>query len=198
MISRWNRSYVPCRSAKRASLWLAGVALSLAALTGGVIGLIEYDGNIHTVMPGAFYRSAQLSAADLDRVIKADGIKTILNLRGDNTGTDWYDDEVIVSKRDGVKHLDFAMSARQPLTRNEMLAVIKMIDQAPKPILVHCKSGADRTGLVSALYRVSQGQPASAARSELSIRYGHFPYLGSRTIAMDDSFKAFVEKSLSR
>jgi uncharacterized protein (TIGR01244 family) len=183
----------PWRLAGRVGVWIGGIALSLAAVAGGAFGLIEYDGNVHAVAPGVFYRSAQLTANDFHRVIAADGIKTILNLRGDNTGTPWYDEEIKVSNRDGVQHIDFAMSANQSLTEAQMRTVIQMIDKAPKPILVHCKSGSDRTGLVSALYRLSRGEPVSEAKKELALRYGHFPYLGSRTIAMDKSLAIYIQ-----
>jgi hypothetical protein len=65
---------------------------------------------------------------------------------------------------------------------------------APKPILIHCKNGADRSGLVGALYLYTQeGRPAEVAYRELSISRGHFPYLFWRdTIAMDDSFQRFT------
>ena len=40
---------------------------------------------------------------------------------------------------------------------------------------MHCKSGADRTGLGSAIYlMVIQGQPVQQARKMLSVRYIHF------------------------
>ena len=63
-------------------------------------------------------------------------------------------------------------------------------------MLVHCKSGADRSGLVSALFRlVEERAPPAEADQELSLVYGHFPYLTSKTVAMDESFWAFVRRS---
>jgi protein tyrosine/serine phosphatase len=41
-------------------------------------------------------------------------------------------------------------------------------------VLMHCKSGADRAGLMSVLYRhLHEGVPLSEAKKELSLRYGH-------------------------
>lgn len=42
---------------------------------------------------------------------------------------------------------------------------------APKPLLVQRESGADRTGLASALYKLSQGATLFEARRELSVRF---------------------------
>ena len=72
------------------------------------------------------------------------------------------------------------------------LDAVKLIDQAPKPILIHCESGADRTGLVSALYRLSRGQPLAVAEQELSPRYGHFTVFVPRSAAMDRSLAAYA------
>jgi protein tyrosine/serine phosphatase len=79
------------------------------------------------------------------------------------------------------------------VTTQQIGEVLDIIRNAPKPLLVHCRSGADRSGLVSALYRlVDEGASVDQADRELSLIYGHFPYLTSRSKAMDDSFWAFV------
>jgi len=45
---------------------------------------------------------------------------------------------------------------------------------APKPLLIHCKAGADRTGLASALYLGAlEHQTRETAGWQLSILYGH-------------------------
>jgi len=47
----------------------------------------------------------------------------------------------------------------------------------PKPILVHCKSEADRTGLAVTLYRhVIKGEPLDVARKSLHWSYGHLSF----------------------
>jgi protein tyrosine/serine phosphatase len=64
---------------------------------------------------------------------------------------------------------------------------------APTPLLIHCKDGADRTGLASALYELTVVHKSPAiADTQLSFRYGHFPWLTSHTGAMDRTFWQFV------
>lgn len=185
--------WITLRRIRRAALF-AVVSLGLTLATGG--GLFAYwqaGGNFHEVEAGRYYRSAQLDAADLDRVIRQHGIRTVLNLRGANAGKPWYDAELATTRANGIVHLDYRLSARRPVTLAQMQEIVAMLRDAPKPILVHCQQGADRTGLVSALYRLSRGAAVAEAEGELSLaRYGHFPYLGSRTRAMDDSFHAYV------
>jgi protein tyrosine/serine phosphatase len=83
---------------------------------------------------------------------------------------------------------DVGISAENSVSSDKIEQIIAVLRNAPKPLLVHCRSGTDRTGFVAALYRyVILGQSAEAAVQELSLRYGHFPYLTSKSGAMDQS-----------
>ena len=176
------------------SLKVGVFAVVLAAGSiGSYWGAVQYNGNFHVVTQGAFYRSAQLDKDELETAVRSRGIRAILNLRGAHPGEAWYDDEVAVSKALGVAHFDYGLSAYRFVTDNQIADVLGILRDAPKPLLVHCKSGADRTGLVSALYRFAvEGKGANEADQQLTLIYGHFPYLTSRTRAMDDSFWTFV------
>lgn len=180
---RWRRA------ARRTGFSL----LAFIVVAGGYFGLLQVDGNIRTVQPGQFYRSAQLDSAQFARVIRQDGIKTIINLRGAHPKADWYERELAVSRAMGVTHYDYGISAERMVTAGQIADILKLLRTAPRPILVHCQGGADRSGLVAALYEAEiMGKPAAEADDQLALRYGHFPYLGSKTIAMDKSFWAYV------
>ncbi len=117
----------------------------------------------------------------------------MLNLRGAHVGQSWYDDEIAAAGELGLAHFDYPLSSKRLVTSEQIEEVLDIVRKAPKPLLIHCKSGADRTGLVAALYRFSEtGASAAEADRELSLVYGHFPYLTSRSGAMDASFWAFV------
>ena len=176
------------------SIKIGIVAVGLTAGSCGAYwGAIQYQGNFHAVKEGAFYRSAQLSKDELQRTIREHKIRSVLNLRGAHPGQAWYDEELAVSQSLGVAHYDYSLSAHRFVTGQQISEVLGILRDAPKPLLVHCKSGADRTGLVSALYRLAEEREnAHQADRELSLVYGHFPYLTSRSKAMDDSFWAFV------
>ena len=120
-------------------------------------------------------------------------VKGVLNLRGANAGQPWYDEEVRLAQQNHVVHYDFRMSAGQRLSPDQIDRVVALLKQAPKPVLIHCQAGADRTGLISAILRLKQGDSPEQARQQLSLRYGHFPYLGSSTIAMDQSFDTHLQ-----
>ncbi len=109
--------------------------------------------NARTVHKGNLYRSAQLSKKQFKKYIKKWDIKTIINLRGEST-SDWYEDEIAISNEMGVEHHDIKMSAKRLPHRKDILKLIELYENAPRPILIHCHGGADRTGEASAMYKI--------------------------------------------
>lgn len=167
-----------------------GMGIAVLA-TGGYLYAIQLLGNFHEVLAGQLYRSNQPSVEELVRYTKENGIRTVINLRGTNESQAWYQDEIKTSRELGLNHIDFGMSASQELDMNQVNQLVAIMRDAPKPILIHCKAGADRTGLATALYlsRVAL-LSEKEAESQLSIRYGHvgIPYL-SATYAMDRTWR---------
>jgi protein tyrosine phosphatase (PTP) superfamily phosphohydrolase (DUF442 family) len=196
----------PARSRSRPVAWLlrslqvGAVSLGLTILSiGAYSGVVIYQGNFHAVSAGVLYRSAQVDKADLEWAAREHGVKSVLNLRGANPGAPWYDEEVAAARNLGLAHFDYGISAHRVVTGKQIAEILDIVRHAPKPLLVHCKSGSDRTGLVAALYRYALGSASpEEADQELSLLYGHFPYLTSRSVAMDDSFWAFVRETPAR
>lgn len=174
-------------------LLVRGIAAALAVpLTSfAYFGILLASGNFHEVIAGQVYRSSQLGDAQLEQYVKANGIKTIINLRGENGRSAWYRQEKETAEKLGVQHIDFGMSARKELGLARVAQLVQIMRNAQKPLLIHCKSGADRTGLAAAIYvsRVA-GLDEKTAEQQLSIRYGHvgIPYLSS-AYAMDRSWE---------
>jgi len=181
-------------NAKRCGQILLMVFL-LAATTVATYALyLASHDNFHVVSPARVYRSSQMSGSALALVIHKYGIKSILNLQGADARSDRYRAETSTARQFGVQHFDVALSARCEVAVAEMEQILKIIRNAPKPILIHCKVGADRTGLISALYLYAiEGRPVAEANRQLSVCYGHFPHLFWRnTVAMDNSFWRYV------
>jgi undecaprenyl-diphosphatase len=189
----------PTAARPRWRTWVRRLGVSAGALlgaivlaAGGIYGVVQSGGNLHPVEAGVVYRSAQLSGDSLDHVFREYGIRSVLNLRGNNAGKSWYDDEIRTARGDGLVHFDYALSAEHDVSPAQMAELVRLVSNAPKPLLIHCNAGADRTGLVSALYELSRGAPAAQAGAQLSLRYGHFPWLWSRTGAMDRSLALYL------
>jgi protein tyrosine/serine phosphatase len=146
-------------------------------------------GNVHVIEDDTLYRSAQLNAEKLAGMIAAYGIKSVINLRGENRGLWWYDNEMEVTAMYGVLHFDIRMTALRGTDDATVTQLMETMRTAPRPMLIHCESGSDRTGLASALYeRFVKERPAEVAGRQISFRYGHFPWLGNRTVAMDRTY----------
>ncbi|NHT77805.1 dual specificity protein phosphatase family protein [Rhizobiaceae bacterium CRRU44] len=166
-------------------------AVTAGICLGGYLGYLQLSGNFHTVIEGELYRSAQPSSASLERYVRRYGIKTVINLRGPERRENWYTDEIATASRLGVNHVDFSMSATREVTQETADKLVEIMKTAPKPILIHCKSGADRSGIAAALYSHKiAGHDEEISEGQLSIAFGHIgiPYL-SRAIAMDRSWE---------
>lgn len=140
-------------------------------------------------LSGEAWRAAQPLPHQV-REIKRRGVRTVVNLRG-KTPSSTYVYEAAACAEAGLKLVDFRIRSRALPTRAELLAARDLFQTLEYPILMHCKSGADRVGLMSALYlHVREGVPIAEARRQLSLRYGHIRY--ADTGILDQLFDAYV------
>jgi protein tyrosine/serine phosphatase len=162
------------------------VVLLLPASYFGVY--MQVQGNFHPITSGEAYRSAKLDRDKLEYYIEKYNIKSIVNLIGEDPRKPWYREEMRVSAEHNVKHYDVSLSATEEPTDEDVRKLVEIFKSAPRPVLIHCKGGSDRSGLVAAMWKVIvDKEPKSEARKQLSILYGHLP-LGD-TSAMDRFFE---------
>lgn len=170
--------------------WTVGVFGSVLLLAGVYAGWAYLSGNLYTVVEGELYRSATLSPARLEHVIETRGIRTIINLRGKAENAAWYREEARIADAANVRLVNLRWSARRELTDEQIAEFFKVLDDAPRPILIHCYSGADRTGLASALYlAVVKKASEFTAEFQLSPLYGHISLPFAPYYAMDETFE---------
>jgi protein tyrosine phosphatase (PTP) superfamily phosphohydrolase (DUF442 family) len=116
--------------------------------------------NLHRV-DAHVYRSAQPTAAGMRELEKL-GIRTVLCLR------DFHDD-VDEARGTGLKLVRIELNAWHADEGELVEALRVLVAPANWPVLVHCQHGADRTGLVSALYRITvQGWDRERAIDEMT------------------------------
>lgn len=138
--------------------------------------------NIGIVDPGRVIRSAQPTAR-LGEMIRDYKLASILNLRGGSPADSFYANEVRVADEAGVRFYDLPLSATRRPKRRELLMVIDILSKCDYPLLIHCKSGADRTGLASALYKLMiLGQPPEQALEAFTITHSHIPLFGTQRL----------------
>jgi protein tyrosine phosphatase (PTP) superfamily phosphohydrolase (DUF442 family) len=177
-VTQINATAVPPSRRTRRRLILVGVlgVAALGALATFWIPLTR--GNFGVVDRGVLYRSAQ-PGEGVDRMVRSLGLASILNLRGGSEDDPWYAGEVRAAQSQGVDFYDFPMNARRRPSRSELLTLLDLFARCRYPLLIHCKSGSDRTGLAVAMYLMSRrGEPPDRARRAFSLRHGHVPIGG--------------------
>lgn len=162
---------------------MAGAALAW-------VGYVVLGPNRHSVIPGRVYRCGQLDYGDFVRTIDRYGIRTVVNLRGFCPDFDWYRDECRATADRGISQEDVTLSANRLPPPGELRRLVEVLDRTAYPILIHCKQGADRTGLVSAMTLLLYTDATLArARKELWPVRGHFRF--GRTAVMDEFFDRY-------
>lgn len=156
-----------------------GALLGLGLMLLAEVLRVFIGSNFHAVVAHQCYRCSQPTPARLGNLVRALGIRTVINLRGsqDDEETWWYFPEVEAAAALDVKLVDVALSAYAPPRVHRMKALIHALDTSVEPILLHCHSGSDRTGLASAAYLLLKTDTSlEAASQQIHLRYGHNPW----------------------
>jgi protein tyrosine/serine phosphatase len=133
--------------------------------------------NKRVVEKGKLYRSAQMSAKQMKKVIKKWKIKTVINLRGANANADWWVEEDQAVRESGALYYNIGMSAKRLPHKDDLLKLIDLYENAPKPILIHCRGGADRTGEASAIWKLDfMKLSKKKALKQLTVWYRHLAF----------------------
>ena len=161
--------------------------LFLLLSAAGYFLYMDEQGNFHPITQGEAYRSAQLDRDEFQYYLSKYKIKSIVNLRGEHPDEPWYAEEIKVCVQSNVRHYDLALSSSREPAAEDVRKLIDIFENAPRPVLIHCKAGADRSGLAAAIWKVVvDKEPKAVAEKQLSIFYGHLPI--GKTTAMDRFF----------
>jgi protein tyrosine/serine phosphatase len=120
------------------------------------------------------------------------GVRTIINLRG---GADSHHALAIdACRRLGVNYVDFAVKSREVPARDRIVGAKALFDRVEYPVMMHCKSGADRAGLMSVLYmHFRRGLPIAEAIAQLDLKFGHFR--AGLTGVLDYVFERYMQEA---
>lgn len=144
--------------------------------------------NLHQI-DADMWRSNQPTPARLKQA-KALGIKTIINLRGPRNDGGWRL-EAEACDALGLKLVDFTARSRAAPDKQMLHDTRELFQSIDGPALLHCKSGADRAGIMSALYLLMhKGRPAAEALEQLSFKYLHVRQ--AKTGLLDTFIEAYM------
>lgn len=159
------------------------------------------------------YRGARLTSEEAVAHLQDYKIKNIINLQGGDLDSKfgraipWFEPgekasiiarEKLTALSFGISYLHTPINSLDPITEAEDKAIDKTLEfmnnKENQPIFIHCEHGADRTGLLVALYRVKyEGVDVEVARDEW-IANGHDTLHQLFTGDMDDYYYAKVKE----
>lgn len=144
--------------------------------------------NFHWISP-EMARANQPSPEHIERYA-AMGIKTIINLRGVNDSGQYHLEREACLKH-GIALVDFPVRSRDVPTVDQIFRAKEIVETIEYPALMHCKSGADRAGLMAVLYKHFRlGEPIAEALEQLSLKYLHVRQ--GKTGMIDFFFDAYL------
>ncbi|CAN7207447.1 protein tyrosine phosphatase [Phenylobacterium sp. LjRoot219] len=104
---------------------------------------------------------------------KQRGVRTVINLRGGFDAA-FHALEKDACERHGLEMVDFTITSREVPSRERVLGAQRLFESIAYPALMHCKSGADRAGIMSVFYmHFRKGKTIREALEQLHLRYLH-------------------------
>lgn len=152
---------------------LAGVGAAVV-LVAGLFFHTRQAFRMAEVVPGAVYRGSQPSPGDLAVLVQDLELRHVLNLRGYREGESWHRAEVAACEKLGIGHTDVRVRIRDWVAQHEARRFVVLLEEMPKPLLIHCKNGADRAGWGAAVAALLAGASMEEGLRELSPAHGHF------------------------
>ena len=146
--------------------------------------------NTRSRLSDEMWRSSQPLPYQINSAARI-GIRTIINLRGPSD-TSFYRFEEEFAQRAGLTLINFVVYSREAPLPATVVAAKALFETIEYPALMHCKSGADRAGLMSALYLIfRKGASVADAKRQLSLRYGHVSQ--AKTGILDYFLQAYLD-----
>ncbi len=130
--------------------------------------------HLYWVTPEAA-RSAQPYLGFYTAFLTPHGFKSLINLRGENSGFHWWRTEKRVTEALGIAHFDVRLSSRNLPARSSLVGLFDAFDKGRTPLLIKCSGGQDRSALASALFLLHRKGPSALAEAEA--QFAFWPYL---------------------
>jgi hypothetical protein len=137
--------------------------------------ILDLPYNFHWIEQDRAARASQAYAGFLRAFLQSHGIRAIVNLRGRNPHHAWWRYETRTCNAAGIAHRDVKLNSRQLPSRAMLLDLIDALDAVPRPFLLKCSGGQDRTSFAAAIYLLHSGGWKSLAAAQQ--QFARWPYL---------------------
>lgn len=108
------------------------------------------------VISDTYYRGAQPKGRPAYERLAALGIRTVVDLQGDYATQTYARTEEADVRAAGMKFHRIPMTTRTPPTAEQLESFLAIVnDPANQPVYVHCKGGRHRTGVMTAVFRMT-------------------------------------------
>jgi hypothetical protein len=131
--------------------------------------------NFHWIDAREGARASQAYLGALGSFLTSNELKAIVNLRGPHPDVAWWRYETETCARLGVAHFDVTLNSRRLPLREMLTGLLDAFDAAPRPFIVKCAGGQDRTSFASALYIVHRHGWDAMERAQK--QFAMFPFL---------------------
>lgn len=130
--------------------------------------------NLHWVTPDVA-RSAQPYLGFYKTFLRANGVRGIVNLRGENPTRLWWRQEKRAADALDIRYFNIRLSSRLIPAREPLTELVDALEQAPRPVLLKCSGGQDRASFAAATYLLLAGGADALKAAEA--QFALWPYL---------------------
>jgi tyrosine-protein phosphatase SIW14 len=174
--------------------WSLGVAIAALVILVPAVhfrAVYTHGKRLREVTPGKFYRSGEMTAAGFREAIALYGFRTIVNLQDEYPDPELAENyfgggtvkESKLCRQLGIRYVYLPpdliprrqVPARRPEAIDKLLALLD--DPDSYPVLIHCRAGLHRTGVMTAVYRMEyEGWTPGQAIEDLKANgFGEWP-----------------------
>jgi len=145
------------------------------------------------VLPGRLYMAGQPDGRECAQWIERFGVRSIVNLRGSDKDRRSFVEERACTENAGIERLDLPFLAAADPPRHLVQAFIRRFPSLPEPVLVHCRSGVDRSAMGVFLGLMLMDRPFDEAASWVRSLFKHPCFRACPQKRFVDAFEAWCK-----